>query len=151
MFGAVLLAGCAGMVQRPAPPELTLAGIRGVELRERDAKLAMRFEVRNPNDFDLEVKSVDFRVALEGVEVATGATARPFTLPKNGRSTVDVDLAATFERFAKASRAIAEKRLDRIRYEIAGTVVLADASVVPFRRSGEVPSPSARSLGLPAR
>jgi LEA14-like dessication related protein len=142
-----LLASCAGLGPRPEPPTLSLSGIRSMEMRPEDARMGLRFEATNPNDYEIEVESIDFDVAIEGVKVASGRTPVPFRLPAKGTGTVDVDVAAGFDPMAKATRAALERFAKTIRYEISGTARVAGRSV-PFRRAGEVPAPDARSLRL---
>jgi LEA14-like dessication related protein len=142
-----LLAGCAGLAPRPEPPTLALSGLSGVELRASDAKLTFRFEVGNPNDLELEVQSLEFDVALEGVNVANGRSPRAFMLPRKGTSQVDIDVSTSFEKLAAASRAALERRGNSVRYEIVGKATVGDRAV-PFRRAGETPLPTPRSLGL---
>ena len=145
---AGLLVGCAGFSTRPEPPSLSLSGIRSVELREHDARMGMRFEASNPNAAELEISAVEFDVAIEGVPVASGRTARPFVLPAGGTVDVDVDVITPFEKLAAASRAAAARKADRIRYDISGRAFVGD-QVVPFQRVGEIGLPTPRALGLP--
>ena len=148
VLGATLaLTACAGLITAPEAPRLALAGMRGIELGARDARLLLQFDAFNPNRAPIEVQAIEFDVALEGITIATGRTERAFVLPPERSSMIDVDVTTSLDRLAAASRAAVARAGTGVRYELTGHAIVAGREV-PFRRSGETPLPTPRALRL---
>jgi LEA14-like dessication related protein len=65
-------------------------------------------DVQNPNSVALPLSNVDYGLALGGVKVVDKAKARPATatIPANGRGTVTIPVALTFENLLAAEESI---------------------------------------------
>jgi LEA14-like dessication related protein len=79
------------MRQTFASPVIVLASSKVEEVSA--IKLAVRFklEAANPNDYDLRVRHVRYRVVVAGTRVAEGTQASTVVLPADGSGTLEVE------------------------------------------------------------
>ena len=136
-----LLAGCAGLAPRPEPPTLALSGLSGVELRASDAKLTFRFEVGNPNDLELPVRGLEYRIVMMGDSFAEGMTDQAFVLPALGEAEFDMLVTTNFvSSFGRLLSRVQGGKLENIDYEITGKVMVDKGVVrkIPFNHRGTV-------------
>lgn len=136
---AMGLGGCSSLVPKLQAPQLDIAGValNGGSLRAQ--KVAVTFNVTNPNDRQISVSGIDCRIALSGNDFATGQTAAPFVLPALGSSqfTLDLtaDLGSVLELLAKQMGA------KDVSYRLTGQLHLAEGLIrtVPFTKEGRLP------------
>ena len=67
---AASLTGCAGWLSPREPPEVLVTNITPLEGTAFEQRLQIDVRVRNPNDYDLQVTGVDFRLYLNGKRLA---------------------------------------------------------------------------------
>jgi LEA14-like dessication related protein len=134
-----LAPGCTTLVPHLQPPELKVVGLNFLGGDNRHQQLRLRVQVTNPNDRQIAVRGIDYRVALAGSHFADGNSAEPFTVPPLGQSefnlNVNADLAALVNVVAGH---LNDTALD---YEVSGTLHLAEGLLreIPFKGHGKLP------------
>jgi LEA14-like dessication related protein len=138
---AVIAAGCASLVPRPAPPELRAVRVDVLTVALPDLWLRLSLLMRNPNDAALAIDGLDVSVSLEGEAVSEARLARPVVLPADADARVDLEARADVSRaLAVVGRSLGSGRM-AIPYEVSGTVTLADGRRFPFTRRGTTGMP----------
>ncbi len=83
------------------PPQVELAAIDVANISFTSLGLVVTLKVTNPNDYDLTLKKLDYKLSSAGVQVASGSFNETFTAPKLGAGkaklpvTVEVQSAVT--------------------------------------------------------
>jgi LEA14-like dessication related protein len=138
---ALALASCASLPSDLKTPKLDVVKI---EMQTGDM-FAQRFKVRlhvqNPNDIEIPVKMLDYKLFLMGDSFGEGQTEERFVLPANGDAEFDMVLTTNF--VSSLGRLISRMgggKLENVEYEIAGTVSLDKGFLrkLPFNYKGTV-------------
>jgi LEA14-like dessication related protein len=99
----------------------------------------VRMNVQNPNDRELPIKGLDYKLFLQGDSFAEGVSNAPFVIPALGESQFDMTVRTNF--VSSIGRLV--QRLNgktKVEYVIEGKVLtkLGYFSKIPFQESGEV-------------
>lgn len=126
-----MTAGCASQGPSLQSPEVRLSSVDVQEFSFSAQTVLLNFDVSNPNPIPLPVKSVRYKVFLEGQQFAGGETDGRFTVPARGDSdfsiTVELDLMSSAARLLPMLRASTTRPLQ---YELHGSLAVA----IPFTR-----------------
>jgi len=134
---AVLCWGCSALAPHLQAPRLQVVGVDFLGGNLQHQQLRLRVQVSNPNARPIEVREIDYRLALAGTDVAAGGSDAPFTVPASGQSefdlNVDSDLGALLRVFAAH---LGDAALD---YRVSGHVHLAQGVLreLPFTGEGK--------------
>ena len=135
----VLLAGCAA-VDNARPPTIELSNIRmepGGGLLSQQFRLEIR--VGNPNDFDLPLTGLTFRLDVNGHEFATGLSNETVTVPRLGYATVPVNGSTSIISIFRQLLTLGDG--SRLSYRLHGdafVATLGNSTRVPYERKGEL-------------
>jgi len=98
IFGVLILIGCTNLapldIQQLQPPKVNLLGLKLSELNLTAQKFLIKLQLNNPNAQGLSINGIDLAVAINGKELAKGATTTPLTLESRGKSTVEIAAVA---------------------------------------------------------
>lgn len=135
-----LLSGCASLQQSVETPEISLTGLRLVEVGLSRQRYDLTLHVVNPNPIPLPIRGLSYRVQLAGERFAEGETARAFTVPASGAT--DFELAVTTDllrTFTTLQRLLGEGE-QTLEYELGGQlqVDLPFVRALPFSSSGAI-------------
>lgn len=138
----VLLAACSALVPKLETPDLRVTNVALLGGDSKAQQLRVTIQVDNPNARQLAVRSIDYRMALGGQEVAQGATAAPFTVPALGQSSFDLDV--NIDVLRALTLFAANMKADTVPYRVTGTVRLAEGALrtLPFTSDGTVANPA---------
>ena len=141
LVALLALASCASLPTDLRAPKF---GVMRVEMLSSDM-FAQRFKIRlhveNPNDIDLPVKALDYKLFLMGDSFGEGMSEEPFVLPANGEAEFDMALTTNFvSSLGRLISRVGGGKLEDIEYEIAGKVVLDKGIMrkLPFNHKGTV-------------
>ena len=84
LLGMFLLATateCAAWFIKGEQPEVLHTNITPLESTPFEQRLKVDLRVRNPNDYDLQVTRLDFRLEMNGKSLARGLGNKEFTVP----------------------------------------------------------------------
>ena len=131
---AVLLAGCAGRLQKP---EVSLAGVDLIGIGLVEQRLLLKLRISNPNDVDLPIRALNFDVDLDGQPFAQGASEQPVTIARHAEAQLDVKVVSRLGDVLKQLRSA--RKNGKLGYRVHGQIELEGSGSVAFDRSGEVP------------
>jgi len=137
LLAVSLLAGCASL--RPieiAPPEISLVNIVPVSATLFEQRLRVDLRLQNPNDFNLSLAGIDFRLTVNGGELARGLSNEAVIVPHLGESLVSVTVTTTALAWMRQVRTFTATQ--EMNYEIAGHIHLSRAGRLPFSHSGRI-------------
>lgn len=137
----VTLSGCAswftGDLQKPV---VRLVKVDVVKAKLLEQRFLLRFRIDNPNDTSLSVRSLDYRVTLNDVELADGEASTRFSVPAHGRHEFEIPVRTNLWRHLKGIVRALEKLDQPIRYSFQGSVKTGwlFGSRVHLSRNGEI-------------
>lgn len=135
----VCLSACSALRPNLAVPELSLVSLAMTSADIFNQQFLVRVNVQNPNDRELPIRGIDYKLFLEGDSFAEGVSNKPFTVPAKGE--IDFDMTVRTNFVSGAGRLIS--RLNgrtQVQYVVEGKV-LTDISMmkkIPFQESGTV-------------
>jgi len=139
VFLTALVGGCALIPTHLQAPQLSLVDVQLLKSDLLVQRFRVRIRVANPNDRELDVAGIDYRLQLEGEDFASGVTAASFVVPALGESefemTMNTNMAATvLKLLSRKDRAAS----DPIGYRIVGKVSLSEGFLrsIPFDQAG---------------
>jgi LEA14-like dessication related protein len=102
-------------------------------------RLLVHMRVSNPNDRELPIKGLTYRIEVNGAELAQGLTDTPFVVPAMGEAEFDVQVTANL---ATALSQFLSRRgsSDTLDYRLTGSVALSSGLLrhIPFDERGSV-------------
>ena len=142
-FGAVVcvLVLCLAACSTPklAVPKLALVSVAMTSADIFNQQFMVRVNVENPNDRELPIAGIDYKLFLEGDSFAEGLSNKPFTVPANGN--IDFDMIVRTNFVSGAGRLISRLNgRDQVQYVVEGKVLtdISGLKRVPFQESGTV-------------
>ena len=140
----VLLAACAPL-DKAQPPEVSLADIKLLPggLFEQNFQLVLR--VTNPNNFDLPLEGLSFKLALNDKPFAQGVSNESVTVPRLGEARIPVVASTTVLDIMQQVLALGSSA--DLTYRLEGLAYLKGIGnrSVPYERNGKLqllPGPS---------
>lgn len=139
---AALLIGSCAVMQLQAPAvSLTSVELTNVQIDQQ--QFLVNLHVQNPNDRPLPIKSVSCTLQVEGVDVGSGKSTGPFTVPANGESDVEMLVTTNFAASVPnlLLRVVQRKQLPE--YHLSGWVNpdVALLPPIPFSKSDRITIP----------
>lgn len=95
IFSLVTSAGCAYWFINGEPPEVLVTNITPLESTAFEQRLKVDLRIRNPNDYELQVTGLDFRLELNGKRFARGLSNTEFTIPRLSDRVVSVETSTS--------------------------------------------------------
>ncbi len=137
----LLLLSCGVLFEKPT---FTLKEITVQPVSLKEMNFLLGVEARNPNGYDLELKSLEFKFYLDDREVGKGRLQREVRIPKDCTSDLRIPITASYGLVGDYLKAALGGR--EIRYKLAGDAVIKagpGSSTVPFSKEGTI-NPKAR-------
>lgn len=144
MAGLLLLLGGCQTLSGLQSPEVNLSAIqlRQASLFEQQWQVVLR--VRNPNDRDLTLKSVDYELFVNGKKLARGLTGEPVTLPAMGSALVPTQITTSLLQALSHLQTLQNNPDAALHYRIKGTARVAGVGFpLHFDHDGDVTLPAA--------
>jgi LEA14-like dessication related protein len=133
----VLALGACASLQRPAPPDVVAVDIRNVQVRLPTIRVDVDLELRNPNAVDVAIAALDADLDIAGERAGRARLAAPVTLVAGATTRVTVQAVGDASiALAGLGRALGAAR--PVDYALSGTLTLADGTIYPFVRRGQV-------------
>jgi LEA14-like dessication related protein len=133
------LASCAMLGPKLAVPRLTIIGASMMSADVFSQQFRLRLHVQNPNDRELPIKGIDYKVFLQGDSFAEGVSNAPFVVPALGETEFDMTVRTNF--VSSVGRLLSRLNgATQVEYVIEGKVLtdLGMARKIPFQESGTV-------------
>ena len=134
-----LLSACAGLTERPEPPQVSLANINIMELGIFEQRYGLRLRIQNPNSFALPLAGMSYQLYINGESFAHGVSSDRVTIPAFGENVVDVDVVSSLTQLAKQLTDLGAQARPSVKYRLEGKVKLDNfVGNIPFNYEGEV-------------
>jgi LEA14-like dessication related protein len=132
------LAGCASTLQLEAP-KLSVVSMKVQSADIFSQRMQIRMRVQNPNERELPIKGITYRIEVNDAELGQGSADTPFVVPSMGEA--EFDMVFTANLATALSQLLARKNSsDTIDYRLRGEVALSSGFLrrIPFDERGSV-------------
>jgi len=136
----LMIAACTGLGDLQTP-QLEVVGIEMLSTDMFAQRFTVRMHVQNPNEVELPVRGIDYKLFLMGDQFAEGITNEPFVLPAKGEAEFDMTVTTNFvSSFGRLISRMGGGKLEDVDYELAGTLMIDKGMVrkIPFNKRGTV-------------
>ncbi|MGB5104438.1 MAG: LEA type 2 family protein [Steroidobacteraceae bacterium] len=137
---ALLAASCSTLSDLQAP-RVELLGVQVMSADMFAQRFKVRLLVQNPNDVELPVKGIDYKIIMMGDSFADGMSTERFVLPAMGEAEFDTQVTTNFvSSFGRLLSRVGGGKLENVDYEIAGDILLDKGVLrkIPFSHRGTV-------------
>lgn len=141
------LAACAPVWQKP---EFRLADVRLAGGNLLQQKLRLQLQVKNPNAVEIGLEGLVFELFVAERVFASGQSALPVTIPKEGEGLVELETnARLFELLNRLPELTAAD--GQLHYRLKGSAQIKGYGQVSFDRPGLLDPSSVLGRGAPRR
>ena len=92
----ISVSSCSALRPDLQAPRLALISVAMTSADIFNQQFLVRVNVENPNDRDLPITGLDYKLFLEGDSFAKGMLNKPFTVPANGETDFDLTVRTNF-------------------------------------------------------
>jgi len=120
-----------------AVPKLALVSVAMTSADIFNQQFMVRLNVENPNDRELPITGIDYKLFLEGDSFAEGLSNKPFTVPAKGDTDFDMIVRTNF--VSSAGRLVSRLNgRDQVQYVFEGKLLtdVSGSKTIPFQESG---------------
>ncbi len=135
----LVLSGCATV--NFESPKLSVVSVGMVSADVFSQQFRIRLHVSNPNDRDLPIKGIEYKLFLQGDSFAEGLSNQPFLVPALGEAEFDTVVRTNF--MSSIGRMLSKLNSSddgKVQYAFIGTVLLSKGVLrkIPFSEQGMV-------------
>jgi LEA14-like dessication related protein len=136
---ALAVSSCSALRPDLEAPRLALVSVAMTSADIFNQQFLVRVNVENPNDRELPITGIDYKLFLEGDSFAKGMLNRPFVVPANGATDFDMTVRTNF--VSGIGRLIS--RLNgrtQVNYSVEGKLLtdIRFLKKIPFNETGSV-------------
>ena len=129
----LLFSGCASWFIKGEPPDVLVTNITPLDATAFEQRLQVDLRIRNPNDFDLVVTGIDFKLNVNGNRLARGLGNKELTIPRLSDAVVSVQTSTSTFDIIRQLMSLSQKQ--DLSYDISGVLHSKDGRL-PFDNSG---------------
>ena len=136
-LSAFVLCLTACSTPKLAVPKLALVQVAMTSPDIFNQQFMVRLSVENPNDQELPITGVDYKLFLEGDGFAEGLSNKPFTVPAKGDA--DFDMIVTTHFVSSTGRLVSRLNgRDQVQYVFEGKLLTSISGMksIPFQETG---------------
>ena len=133
----VTLAGCAA-APRMEPLDVTLSEIGPAQMGILEQQFQVKLRVQNPNNFDVQLEGMSYRIELNGKPFANGVGKQSVTIPKFGEEVLDATAVSGLSGVLAQVAQLQKGAPDKLSYRVKGILFRTDGTRIPFDQVGEV-------------
>jgi LEA14-like dessication related protein len=131
------LSACAP-IEQAQPPQVSLADIKLLPGGLFEQKFLLELVLTNPNNFDLPLEGLTFKLALNDQPFAQGVSNASVTVPRLGEARVPVTASTTILDVMQQVLALGQKGDLTYRLEGLAYIQGLTSRSVPYERSGKL-------------
>ena len=137
LVNAMFASGCASVANLEAP-KLSVVSMKVQSADLFAQRMLVRMRVVNPNDRELPIKGISYRIEVNDAEFAQGESNTAFIVPALGEAEFDVHVTANLA--GALTKFLSRKREDTLEYRLVGSVSLSSGFLrrIPFDERGSV-------------
>ncbi|MBI4001616.1 MAG: LEA type 2 family protein [Nitrospira defluvii] len=133
LVAALTLPGCASWLMKGEPPEVLVTNVTPTEASAFEQRLQVDLRIRNPNDFDLAVTGIDFRLDLNGHRLARGLGNKELVVPRLSDAVMSVETSTSTLQVVRQFLSFSHEQT--LTYQVTGVLHTKDGRL-PFENSG---------------
>jgi LEA14-like dessication related protein len=135
---AACLAACSSLPDLQVP-RLTLVSVAMTSADIFNQQFVVKLSVENPNDLELPITGIDYKLFLEGDSFSEGVSSKPFTVPAKGDTDFDMIVRTNFVSGGARLMSRLNGR-DQVQYVVEGKMLtnMSGLKKIPFQESGTV-------------
>lgn len=137
VLGALLVLLSACTTPKLAVPKLAIVSVAMTSADIFNQQFMVHLSVENPNDQELPITGVDYKLFLEGDSFAEGLSNKAFTVPAKGDTDVDIVVRTNF--VSSTGRLVSRLNgRDQVQYVFEGKLLtdVSGSKKIPFQESG---------------
>ncbi len=146
LLAVLILPGCASWLMKGEAPEVLVTNVTPLEASAFEQRLQVDLRIRNPNDFDLAVTGIDFRLDLNGNRLARGLGNKELVIPRLSDAVTSVETSTSTLQVVRQLLSFSGDQ--SFTYHVAGVLHTREGRL-PFDSSGVLLEKGALS-GSPA-
>ena len=102
-------------------------------------QFVVKLNVENPNDLELPITGIDYKLFLEGDSFSEGVSSKPFSVPAKGDTDFDMIVRTNFVSGGARLMSRLNGR-DQVQYVVEGKMLtnMSGLKKIPFQESGTV-------------
>jgi LEA14-like dessication related protein len=137
VIATLFATGCASVANLEAP-KLSVVSMKVQSADLFSQRMLVRMRVVNPNDRELPIKGISYRIEVNDAEFAQGESNTAFIVPALGEAEFDVQVTANLA--SALTKFLSRKREDTLEYRLVGSVSLSSGFLrrIPFDERGSV-------------
>lgn len=133
----VFTAACTGIPFNAKAPKVSVAEVNVKQLGLVEQVFDVGLRINNPNDFDINIEGLEFKLEINSREFATGIAHTHTRIPAFSSAVVHVDTTTQSNKLLQQLKTLPEILKDGVPYRIYGRIKIDRiADWVPFDRSG---------------
>lgn len=135
---AILSASCSSLKHMAKKPELSFRGLTIQGLSLNGMTLGARFEIYNPNRFDISVDKITYGLRVNDKDFTTGEMSERLEVDGDEKKVVEVPVKVKFKDLIATIRDFANKK--QAKYVLNGNLKSGPFDL-PFEEKGEIELP----------
>jgi LEA14-like dessication related protein len=126
-----LLTGCAGSSPRMEPLSVTLSDIQPGQMGLLEQEYLIKIRVQNPNNVEIPVTGLSYRIELNGKSFAKGVSKQDVTVPAFGEVVLDATAVGGLSGILTQIAQFQKGAPDKVSYRLSGKLASTSSSY-PF-------------------
>lgn len=131
-----LLSACSGGIKGVAePPKVAVYGVRMAKMSLSEGNLLVALRVTNPNSYALPLNGLDYKLSLNGIDIAGGQRTKNFTI--DAKQDRIIEIPVTFSLLTLLRTVPNIVKTGQFTYDLSGHAHFPVVNL-PFQRTGKV-------------
>ncbi len=136
LFITLLMSACSNGIKGVAePPTVSVYGVKMANMSLSEGNLLVALRVTHPNAYALPLNGLDYKLSLNGVEIADGDKTKNFTIDANQDRIIEIPVTFSLLTLLRTIPGIV--KTGRFTYDLSGHAHFPIVNL-PFQRTGKV-------------
>lgn len=139
----ISLAGCSGLgtLARMEQPRVDVTGLKLAGTTLSGADVLVQFQVDNPNDVDLVLDGIGYKLRLNGQPLLDGRYDQRTRIAASGRTAVELPVTIRFDDLLRVIRTLGDHKNPNydLEADLRFAVPILGEVTVPVTQTGKVP------------